>query len=488
MKKRVIACLLAMLLTTSAIISCGESTSDTQTSPADTTPVPEETAVIPEETEPDVVSDDLPERFFDDFSYNIYTRENATHYAYLAEELTGELLNDAIYERNERVSERFGVVFSEMTYTDANLPVTNVQSGDDSFSLMNVRCTTADTMGQRAMVMDMSSLEYIDLSKPYWDKELADMINIGDRTFTAIGASNMTAIDFLVVMLFNKTLAEKYQVENLYDAVREGRWTMDLFAEYASAATDDINGDGAYTKNDQYGALGSSIFLQCTMIPAAQAWYIKKDADNLPYFDMASDEHFLNVFEKIFAVLYDNKAWYPNTETANDQPLNTVMFQNGQGLFMGSQVFYVESMRDMEYDFGILPFPKYDEKQAEYYTRLCFYDTAVIPVTVPDVECSSIILEALACDSFNTVVPSYKENILKSKFVRDEDSSEMMDLIMQHRVVDLGDTVYLDTIRNGFINNSFKNSKREVASQIQANVSKMESSLATMIEKYSAVE
>ena len=398
--------------------------------------------------------------------------------------MTGELLNDAIYERNERVTERFGVVFSESTYSDQNLPVTNVQSGDNTFSLMNVRCTAADTMGQKALCHDMSSLEYVDLSKPYWDAELTKMINVGDRMFTAIGASNMTAIDFMTVMLFNKTLAEQYQIENLYDAVREDRWTFDLFGTYAAQVTADLNGDGTYDGNDQWGALGSNIFLHCSLIPAAQAWYIKKDADNMPVFEMGSDEHFTNVFEKIFNVLHDNNAWYINPETANDQPNNTVMFRNGQGLFMGSQTFYIESMRDMEYDFGILPFPKYTEAQDEYYSRLCFYDAAVIPVTVPDLECSSIILEALSCDSYNNVVPAYKEEVLKSKFVRDEDSSQMMDIVLQHRVVDMGDTIFCESIRNGFVNPLFSSNSRDLASKVQTNSKMLQKLIEKMVDAY----
>jgi len=129
-------------------------------------------------------------------------------------------------------------------------------------------------------------------------------------------------------------------------------------------------------------------------------------------------------------------------------------------------------------------FYRYDEEQQNHFTRLCFYDTSVIPVTVPDIECSSIILEALACDSFNTVVPAYKEKILKSKFVRDEDSSQMMDIIMQHRVVDLGDTVFLDTIRNGFIKSAFLNNTRELASSIKSKEKMMQKNLEKMINNY----
>ena len=151
---------------------------------------------------------------------------------------------------------------------------------------------------------------------------------------------------------------------------------------------------------------------------------------------------------------------------------------------MGSQTFYIESMRDMEYDFGILPFPKYTEEQDEYYSRLCFYDAAVIPVTVPDLECSSIILEALSCDSYNNVVPAYKEEVLKSKFVRDEDSSQMLDIVLAHRVVDMGDTIFCESIRNGFVNPLFSSNSRELASKVQANEKMLSELIEKMVDAY----
>jgi hypothetical protein len=421
---------------------------------------------------------------FDGAVYNIYSRESATHYAYVIEETTGELLNDTVFERNERIAERFDISFSESTYKTHNLPVTNIQSGDNTFALMNVRCNIADTLGREEMCLDVSALEYIDLTKPYWDMELTKQINVGDRMFTAIGASNMSAVDFMTVLLFNKSIAEELSLENLYDAVREGRWTLDLFGEYALLALSDVNGDGMFNETDRYGAVGSSIFMHCTLVPSCQAWYIKKDADNLPVFEMSSDEHFMNVFGKILSVLNSSKAWYVNKETGNDQPQSTTMFRNGQGLFMGSQTFYIDSIRDMEYDFGILPFPKYNEAQDEYYSRLCFYDAAIIPVTTPDLNLSSVILEALSCDSYNTLIPAYKEKVLKSKFVRDEDSSQMLDIVLMHRVVDMGDTIFCETIRNGFINPMFYTGNEAISSQIEKNSMAIQTTLQTMIEEY----
>jgi len=317
------------------------------------------------------------------------------------------------------------------------------------------------------MCHDIASMQYIDLNKPYWDWELSRAINFGDNMLTVIGMADLTAIDFLTVLMFNKSIVERYQIENLYTAVREGRWTFDKMGELGAMVTDDINGDGTLNNQDQYGVLGGTKYLHCSFIPAANAWYIAKDAENIPVFTMASDEHIYDVYEKTLQILNDNNAWYKTTDWSNEQNENCEMFRAGQGLFLGHQIYFVASMRDMENDFGLLPYPKYNEEQDNYYSRLCFYDTTVIPVTAADPECSSIILEAFTCDAFNNLIPVYKEQLLKSKFVRDADSAEMFDLMLEHRIADMGDSIYYAEIRDGIMAGMFMNSDRTLASKVK---------------------
>ena len=154
MKKRLISLLLCVLLLCPAV-SCSQQTENAasdETATAVSTPSadsPEETEPAPEE--PEIVEDNLPDRDYGGFAFNIYTRSNTTHYAFLTEELNGEVLNDAIYERNLKVADRFNVTFTETEYSDEVMAQNNVQSGDDTFSLMNVRCTAADTMAKKGM-------------------------------------------------------------------------------------------------------------------------------------------------------------------------------------------------------------------------------------------------------------------------------------------------------------------------------------------------
>ena len=487
--KKLIALLLLGAMMTSALLSCSEAPTENNTDKTDA-PAAETVSDIAEETADEtaeVVTDNLPEKNYDGYSYNIYTRNNTTHYQFLTEEYTGEVLNDAIYDRNLRVGDRFNVVFTETEYSDENAPTPLVMSGDTTYSLMNVRCTAANTMAQKNYLYNISNLEYIDLDKPYWDADLTKAISIGPYYFSAIGATNLTAIDFMTTLLFNKQILSENNLGDIYTMVREGTWTFDRFGEMGAAVTRDVDGNGTYDANDTWGVLGSAKFLHCSFIQSAGAMYMYKDAENMPTYSITSDEHFINVFARIFEICNDNNAWYLTSDTSNESVTYHNMFRNGQGLFMSTIFYYIETMRDMDHEFGVIPYPKYDEAQEEYYSRISFFDTAVIPTSVDDVERASIILEALTCDSHNSVIPAYKDVALKTKYSRDEESSDMIDLVLETRVLDLGDTYFCSSIREGLITNMFINDERNIVSKAKTTEKVIGKTIEKMLKEYAKV-
>ena len=487
--KKLIALLLLGAMMTSALLSCSEAPTENNTDKTDA-PAAETVSGIAEETEAETeeaVTDNLPEKNYDGYSYNIYTRTNTTHYQFLTEEYTGEVLNDAIYDRNLKIADRFNVVFTETEYSDENAPTPLVMSGDTTYSLMNVRCTAANTMAQKNYLYNISNLEYIDLEKPYWDKELTEAISIGPYYFSAIGSTNLTAIDFMTTLLFNKQILAETNLGDIYTMVREGTWTFDRFGEMGAAVTRDVDGNGTYDANDTWGVLGASKYLHCSFIQSAGAMYMYKDADNMPTYSITSDEHFINVFGKIFEVINDNNAWYLTTDTSNEATTYHNMFRNGQGLFLSTIFYYIETMRDMDYEFGVIPYPKYDEAQEQYYSRISFFDTAVIPTSVDDVDRASIILEALTCESHNTVIPAYKDVALKTKYSRDMESSDMIDLVLETRVLDQGDTYFNSSIREGFITNMFFNDERNIVSKAKTTEKVIGKTIEKMLKEYAKV-
>jgi hypothetical protein len=194
-----------------------------------------------------------------------------------------------------------------------------------------------------------------------------------------------------------------------------------------------------------------------------------------------SGERFYQVFERIFAMTWDNDSWFVTTTGENIPAEHLVMFQNNQALFMNCTFFYLASLRNMESDFGILPFPKYNAQQERYFSRLegCDLFFAPISASPEDVERTSVILEALASDSAVHLIPVYYELSLRTKFTRDEESAEILDLLFENRVFDLGDTAWGDRIRDGIFEGMFRGNNRNLVSRLEA----IENTVDQLIER-----
>ena len=86
-------------------------------------------------------------------------------------------------------------------------------------------------------------------------------------------------------------------------------------------------------------------------------------------------------------------------------------------------------------------------------------------------------MEAMACESYNSVVPTYYEIALKAKYTRDSQSGAILDMMMENRVYDWGDTFFTNYVRDGFVMGAFNNGKTIAASDIESNRTKVESAI-----------
>lgn len=189
------------------------------------------------------------------------------------------------------------------------------------------------------------------------------------------------------------------------------------------------------------------------------------DANDYPTYSMLTDEAFQSVFVEIFDLVYENNVWYKLTLEDNVIPENVTMFISGQALFIDMPTFWLEDLRTMDADFGLIPYPKYNEAQEQYYSRIEGCEQTCIPVSnVANLEMTGVLLEAMASDSAQNLVPAYYETLLKSKLSRDNDSEAMLEIIFGSRVFDWGDTIWCPELRDGQFSAMMKNNKRDIAS------------------------
>ena len=139
----------------------------------------------------------------------------------------------------------------------------------------------------------------------------------------------------------------------------------------------------------------------------------------------------------------------------------------------------------MEDDYGIIPYPKWDEAQDGYHTMVDgSHDILGVPKTASDTERTGIIVEALSAESYKKVVPVFYDTALKTKAARDEDSSAMIDIIRDSLTFDFG---YLHSSSIDSVGHMFVGWIRENNNNIVSSYDARSSGFATKLEKVLSV-
>ncbi len=472
---RKLTSLLLLSLILAETSACGSAPSDS----TDITTTDAITTTAPETRDPATVCD-IPEDIkFDGetFTFAIYENANTNNHM-LVDEEDGDTMNDAIHKRRRMTEERFGITLEELVFDDNAAKFrAPIMSGDNSYDIGNIRCTDALSFWQDGIITPASELPYVDIDKSYWNRSFNDSLTLCHQQYIAIGDMLTSTHDLTYALTFNKKLADNYNIGDIYSLVRDGKWTFDQMLAMMKTATQDANGDTIMDENDNYGYSANAKQVLPGFWIAAGEMSVKKDENDLPYLAMG-EERFTNVWNKVFDMTYGAGTYFKpngNFDVTDDQ---RKLFTNNQLLFMDCSFFYVQQLRSMETDFGIIPYPKYDEDQNRYYSRVSYYNAPIIPVTNSRLELTGAVLEYFNWASSETVIPAYYDTVLYGKVIRDDESREMLDIIFDARVVDIGDTTLCADIRDGVVSSMFTNKNNNLSSKLP--------NLQTVVDKFVA--
>ena len=429
-----------------AAASCGDA-SDVQT--ADTTAASAgETAAA--QTAEARIEPTLPDKTWDGYKFRVLTKgTDNVHWKskeIVAEEENGDVINDAVYRRNLALTERFGVTMAEVVSPngtwDLTTPLrTSVLAGADDYDM--VAGSLSDVIrkvSSEGILMDLRTVPYIDLDKPWYDDNSVEQTQLCDKVFAVSSDMLVMDEDATIVTLFNKQITADYKMEDIYSLVRSGKWTIDKMTEMAVLAAKDVDNDGVMGFKDQYGLCSEPLNVYFSMVGCGvHAASREKDGIVLD----VKNERFIDAFLKSVSMNKDyDICLYANNVTGVTDAYADVIdpaFVENRVLFNYAGLVRVSHFRAMETDFGIAPVPKFDEAQKEYYSPVSIGCGAyvMIPVTVTDLERTGAVIEMLSAESHYGLREAYYDNVLRSKGVRDEESNEMLDIIFANRVYDL---------------------------------------------------
>jgi len=475
--------LLAMLL---PLASCGggETTTDETTTDANTETTVETEPLDPMEARK-LVSDNLPDKDFEGRSFRILTYDFCVA-DFVTEGMTGALINDAVHSRNSTVAERFNVSIepdAERTSSETKSLIQNlVKAGEDAYELVSEHMIDTANLAVTHHYRDWNDFTYVDPTQAWWNQSSYNDLSIAGQSFLLAGSISPYFLTHYYCVYMNKELGDNYGLtDTIYDTVLAGEFTIDYYYSQVQDKWQDLDGDGKMSDADFYGLAAQTTSYATPFIYSFGELTVKQDENGLPVLDM-NEEKFAAMVEKVYRLFYESNG----TITTSGWALHTDTFMDNRSLFFNGVFEHAISIiNNMEQDFAILPFPKWDESQKEYYTMSDGSSPLVsVPVTCADTEFIGIITEAMAAESWKTVTPAVFDTALKYRGARDETSIKVIEMIEPGGIIDFG-FVFGDYNSMGFIMSNLMGAKQNnFASQYAAKKTSWENRINKLIEDF----
>ena len=434
------AAFLAAIMLAAGIASCG-GTSDTielaKTDPVDA-PSPETEAENTEDNPYDV-PDSLPSDLdFKGRTFTLFIANSANQNDYMGGtgEETGDIVLDAVYQRNRSVEERLNVKLNYYADSDVNGSNTAsefsrmIMSGDSTYDVFTGYQYAITTLMNVGGMVRMEELDHLDLEKPWWWKDYMKELTLrDDKHYFLIGDFFFHSLRMTRALYYNKVLYGNYygDRDGLYDTVLNGDWTFDKMIEYAKAVYVDQNNDGATDSEDQLGFIswGKASCVD-PFVYSADIDYCRHESADTVELDLVSEKAVKHL-EQVISFFYQQGS-YSNVNSTDEL---YGPWKAGRVLFLGNGSLNTPTvLRDMEDEFGFLPYPKMDAAQNNYIT-LVSEDACpcVVSVSSQNLDIAGAVLEALGAETYRTLLPVWYEEALKIKYSRDDISSQMLDII-----------------------------------------------------------
>lgn len=367
---------------------------------------------------------------------------------FFVDALSGDVVNDAIYERNIAVEERLGVKLKYIP-TDGDVGESanflkvvqsSFNAGEKIYDILASHSRTGAVVAAGGMTADILAVEdsYLDLSKPWWPSTMVDTATIGNSMYFISGDISTNTLHFMYGIYCNMDLINNYGLENPTQLALEGSWTLDKLIGMTSNMYSDLNSNNTHDYGDFFGLTtlyyhADSFYSGCGM-----KWIDKSEETKLCVSADYTSEKAINLSEKL-------ASWFAvgDCYTNNDSYTHKT-FAEGNALFAQNRIYIADNshasgLNSATFKYSVVPNPKYDENQERYYTTVgnpfTLYE---IMISCDKSSMATAVLECLGSEGYRRTTPAIFEINMKHKYAADEETSQSFDIIRSSIVFDLG--------------------------------------------------
>jgi len=480
--KKQLALFLALLMMGSSFAACGSAETGTETT-ADPAAGKETTA---EETV-DPLADNLPEADYGGYKFRITTWYDKVG----LEESTGEVLNDAIFRRDLAVEERYNIdIVSEFVPNEDYAVCTeairqSVIAGSNDWDAGFLHMVSASNAAPEGIFYNLNELEHIDMTRPWWDRDCLNAFTVGGKIKIASTIMLVNSALRASCVAFNYKTFDDNGIAYPYDMVNEGTWTLDAMYDIVKDTTRDLNGDGEIkAADDFFGVTSWYLNSPYTLYYGGAGTLVSYGADGYPMIDLNLEKN-TALYDKIYDIMVTSQSNFETNMSGYNMCYDLFCENRAHLVVLSLSGLREDRFRNMETDYGVVPAPKFDENQDEYYS---FVNGAAamlaVPATVEDADRTGIILEAMAAETYRSVWDVLYEVTVKAKYMRDEQATKMINIIIENRGFDFGYAHMYDNNTMQFMRDLLVKKSRDVASTLEKGEKAMTAALDKVVASY----
>ena len=367
----------------------------------------------------------------------------------------GEIIPEAVAERNNLVYEKLGVEVEAVI--NAGDPGSNwenyhkdlsnsVTAGVNDYDAVCGAVRTAYKCAVQQLLVNLAAVDTLDLSHPWWSQRSREAFDYGtDAPIVYFMNGDVNYFDNwgTSCVFFTKNFLTDFGFEMPYDLVREYKWTYDAMKSMSGGMYRDLDGDGKKSFGDSYGIVANTGIME-RFLPA-MGFQLVVPNDEGSYV-LNETEGFVGAAENMYAfLLNDQNVWLDGGEYSG-------IFYRGDAAFSEDNLYAIRrSSGEMESDYGVLPYPMWDENAHEYgctvseaYATVCGISLTADSGTV------GLVLDVMGAYSPATVTEAVIENGAMVRNARDEDTADMIRIIMDSAAFSMASLVEWGSISSIF--------------------------------------
>ena len=498
--KRFVAALLALLM---LLPSCGNGTADDsaekgaekeiQADPGLVDGAGEEKDPAEEAIETETSRADRPDTLdpsldFDGTQINALTFGRGVCQKYdVFGELNGDVVLDAIYNRNITVEDRLNVKFNFVAGSDdwERFPsevMLVIKAGSDDYDFIMEEACRLFQQSISGGFYDLLTVNHLDPGQPWWYQSMMEESQLDNKKrFFLVGDICLSVLLGATAMYFDKPMFKDYfgDPDALYNTVLEGKWTYDLFDDYCGRVYTDVNGNGETDDGDITGFRYTLALLNYFSMSNGLT-YSKRDEEGFPILDIYN-ENSLKWAETLYHLAFAGNCCVEGN-------LNGA-FTGRKALFLPGFFETAHQLREVDFEYGILPYPKLDES-VDYMSGGAVVNGCGVAVPVSanpgKLDATAASMEALCAEGYRRVVTAWYDTALKFKYSDATIDSRMVDIVYEHitcpfiimadKALNTG-SIFMASLGSATAPSAF-------ATWYAANEKSLESKLEKAIEKY----